>query len=92
MLARWDLKTVESGVDIAYQNLWTEEVLACGETDMNASELLDWMLNEGGGHREVVFVDGVYALHLMAPLYENLELVRAEIEVKLVVSSDGGLA
>jgi hypothetical protein len=77
MNARWDLSIDEARVAINFQNLWSQETLACGETDMGVSEILDWMLSEGTGGSEVVFVNGKYLGNLMPPENELQEFVTA---------------
>lgn len=77
MHARWDLNTVEAHVAVNFQNLWSQETLACGETDMQVSELLDWMLSEGTGGSEIIFVNGKYLGNLMPPENELQEFVTA---------------
>lgn len=65
MLACWNLKTTDAGIDVAYSNLQDSFDIHCGVTQMPAADLLEFMILEGGGGNEVVFKDGKLFAHLM---------------------------
>ena len=71
MLARWNLKTTPDGLAVQYDNLRDQVSMNCGVTEMSAQELLTYMVDEGGGGHEIVFIDGDLAWMLMPAVSDS---------------------
>lgn len=72
MLAKWTLETTLAGIAVKYDNLQFRVGMDCGVTEMDAAELLTFMIEEGGGGSEIVMVDGAFAYMLLPEISDSL--------------------
>lgn len=67
MNARWTIQTVDSGMNLVYENLVDNIVFECGIADRqtNIIDLIDFVLEEGGQQGDCIYLDGAFVCEIL---------------------------